>query len=233
MGDPGGGSDFAGFYNHLGIPIAEWGFGGPAGTYHSAYDTFAWMERFGDPGFLYHATAASIAAAMAVRVANADILPYDYVEFARTMRRYLPPMQRSFASRGWNATALEPISAGIARLEQSAAAFAVTRDSVLAGPVTAVTSQAVNASLLQVERAFARPSGLRSRPWYRSLIYASDVDNGYATMSFPGVNEAVRAGDQAVALSEIADLASRFGTAATAVDAARKALTAPVPTGRR
>ena len=60
MGDPGGGSDFAGFYNHLGIPIAEWGFGGPAGTYHSAYDTFAWMERFGDPGFLYHATAARV-----------------------------------------------------------------------------------------------------------------------------------------------------------------------------
>jgi N-acetylated-alpha-linked acidic dipeptidase len=55
MGDPGGGSDFAGFYNHFGIPTADWGFGGPAGTYHSAYDTHAWMERFGDPGFLYHA----------------------------------------------------------------------------------------------------------------------------------------------------------------------------------
>ena len=54
MGDPGGGSDFAGFYNHLGIPIAEWGFGGPAGTYHSQYDTFNWMEKFGDPGLLGH-----------------------------------------------------------------------------------------------------------------------------------------------------------------------------------
>ena len=50
MGDPGGGSDFAGFYNHLGIPIAEWGFGGPGGVYHSQYDDFAWMSKFGDPG---------------------------------------------------------------------------------------------------------------------------------------------------------------------------------------
>ena len=49
MGDPGGGSDFAGFYNHLGIPIAEWGFGGQGGVYHSQYDSYAWMTKFGDP----------------------------------------------------------------------------------------------------------------------------------------------------------------------------------------
>src|SRR5213075_616605 len=55
MGDPGGGSDFAGFYNHLGIPIADWGFGGPQGIYHSAYDSYHWMSKFGDPKFEYHA----------------------------------------------------------------------------------------------------------------------------------------------------------------------------------
>jgi N-acetylated-alpha-linked acidic dipeptidase len=55
MGDPGGGSDFAGFYNHLGIPHADWGFGGAGGVYHSAYDTPHWMETFGDPGYRYHA----------------------------------------------------------------------------------------------------------------------------------------------------------------------------------
>ena len=59
MGDPGGGSDFAGFYNHLGIPIAEWGFGGAGGVYHSQYDSYAWMTKFGDPKFEYHAAAAT------------------------------------------------------------------------------------------------------------------------------------------------------------------------------
>ena len=225
MGDPGGGSDFAGFYNHLGIPIAEWGFGGPAGTYHSQYDTFNWMEKFGDPGFLYHATAASIAAAMAVRIADADILPYDYVEFARTMRTYVPPVQKSFASKGWNAAAIAPLSAAITRLERSAAAFAATRDNALKGTASQSVRAAANSALLMVERAFARPSGLKSRPWYRSLIYAADIDNGYANMSFPGVNEAVRAGDQSSANAELVDLAKRFGMAADAVDAARKALT--------
>ena len=102
MGDPGGGSDFAGFYNHLGIPIAEWGFGGAGGVYHSQYDGYAWMTKFGDPGFQYHAAAARVGAAMLLRLANADVLPYDYAEYAKTMRRYLAPIDRAVADRRWN-----------------------------------------------------------------------------------------------------------------------------------
>lgn len=225
MGDPGGGSDFAGFYNHLGIPITEWGFGGPAGTYHSAYDSYAWMEKFGDPGFVYHATAARIGAAMALRVANAEILPYDYVEFAKTMRGYVPALQRGFTAKKWDVAAITPLTAAITRLETSARQFATERDAALARGVSKQAQLAANTSLLKVERAFARPSGLKSRPWYRSLIYAADVDNGYSNMNFPGVNEAVRAGDQALARTELTDLAQRFGAAAAAIDAARVALT--------
>ena len=103
MGDPGGGSDFAGFYNHLGMPIAEWGFGGPGGVYHSQYDDFAWMSRFGDSSFAYHAAAARIAAGMLLRFANADILPYDYVEYARTVRRYVSQIESAVIDRHWSA----------------------------------------------------------------------------------------------------------------------------------
>lgn len=227
MGDPGGGSDFAGFYNHLGIPIADWGFGGPAGTYHSAYDTYAWMERFGDPGFLYHATAARVGAVMALRIANADILPYDYVEFAATMRRYVPPLTRSFVAKGWDTTAVASLASAIARLERSATAFAVARDQALANGASRPAQVKTNTTLLQVERAFARPSGLKGRPWYRSLIYVADIDNGYANMNFPGVNEAVRAGDHALALTELADLTQRFGVAAGLMDDAARQVATP------
>ena len=55
-----------------------------------AVDSYAWMSRFGDPGFRRHAAAASVAAALLLRLANAEVLPYDYAEFARTMRGYLP-----------------------------------------------------------------------------------------------------------------------------------------------
>jgi N-acetylated-alpha-linked acidic dipeptidase len=223
MGDPGGGSDFAGFYNHLGIPIAEWGFGGAGGVYHSQYDDYTWMSKFGDPQFVYHAAAAKIATAMMMRIANADVLPYDYVEFARTMRRYIAPIDRVVADRKWNAptTALRT---AIDHFEREAAMFNAKRDSSLAAGVPTGTLQRTNQALLQVERSLLRPQGLRTRPWFRNLIYVADENNGYANMVFPSVNEAVRANDAALTQSEIADLASRFERAAQAVAAARTAL---------
>jgi N-acetylated-alpha-linked acidic dipeptidase len=81
-------------------------------------------------------------------------------------------------------------------------------------------------ALLTVERSFARDRGLKSRPWYRTLIYASDVDNGYSSMVFPGVNEAIRYGTEAETNAEIVDLVQRFEAAAAALDTARTALTA-------
>lgn len=224
MADPGGGSDFAAFYNHLGIPIADWGFGGSSGIYHSQYDDFAWMSRFGDPTFEYHATTARIGAAMLLRLANADIVPYDYVEFARTMQRYLPPLDRALAVRGWPVST-QALRAAIARLEREATSFAAARDAALAAPLSRERRVVSNAALRHVERSLTRPAGLRTRPWYRSLVYAADEDNGYATMVFPSVNEAIRARDARLAESELADLVQRFDAASRALASARAALT--------
>ena len=223
MGDPGGGSDFAGFYNHFGIPHADWGFGGPGGVYHSAYDSNRWMETFGDTGYVAHAAAARLAAAMLLRLANAEIVPYDYVEFGKTMRRYIDRTSRQLAA----------IRAGDAReLDQAwqrfivrATEFNAARDSAMArGTLAPAARTAANAALRQVERRLARDEGLRSRPWVRSLIYAADVDNGYSTMIFPTIGEAVRAGDVALARAELADLVTRVDAASSALDAARTAL---------
>lgn len=223
MGDPGGGSDFAGFYNHLGIPIAEWGFGGAGGVYHSQYDDYNWMTKFGDPGFVYHAAASKVATAMMLRMADADVLPYDYVEFARTMRKYIAPIDRQIQDRKWSGSTAALRNA-IDHLEREATAFNSTRDSVLASNVSSATLQKTNQALLLVERALLRPQGLRTRPWFRNLIYVADENNGYANMVFPSVNEAIRTNDSALTQSEINDLASRFDRAAQAVADARSAL---------
>jgi N-acetylated-alpha-linked acidic dipeptidase len=112
----------------------------------------------------------------------------------------------------------------IAAMETEAAAFAATRDNALAnGDLPRDRRAAVNAALLGVERALVRPEGLRTRPWYRNLIYVADVDNGYANMVFPSVNEALRANDERLTGTEIADLARRFGGATHALAAARAA----------
>lgn len=225
MGDPGGGSDFAGFYNHFGIPHADWGFGGPGGVYHSAYDSRKWMESFGDTGYVAHAAAARLAAAMLLRLANAEIVPYDYVEFGQTMRRYIDRTSRLLASI--NAGDASTLDVAWTTFIDRAQHFNHARDSVLAaGSASAVRQRATNAALRQVERRLARPAGLKSRPWVRGVIYAADVDNGYSTMIFPTIGEAVRAKDATLARAELADLITRVGSAAAALDDARAALTA-------
>ena len=222
MGDPGGGSDFAGFYNHLGIPHADWGFGGPGGIYHSAYDTHHWMTTFGDTSHAHHAAAASIGAAMLLRLANADVLPYDYVEFARTMRSHLGSIERGTAAG--ERVAVDRLRASIDRMEQAATDFAAARDAALAGDVKRQTRQAANRALLRVERALTRPEGLRTRPWYRNLIYAADENNGYSNVVFPSISEAIRDGDRALVEREITDLSGRFDAASEALRDAGRAL---------
>jgi len=223
MGDPGGGSDFAGFYNHLGIPHSDWGFGGGNGIYHSNYDSYTFMERFGDPGYRYHAAAARIGAVMMMRLANADVLPYDYAEFARTMRRYLAPIDRALSQRGWRGSSAS-LAAAIDRMERAATAFNAARDSALAAGVPRARQVSTNAALREVERAMTRPEGLRSRPWYRNLIYVADVDNGYGTMVFPSVNEAIRYGTEALYAAELQDLVGRFDAATAAIERATRSV---------
>jgi len=215
MGDPGGGSDFAGFYNHLGIPIVDWGFGGPSGVYHS----YHWMTKFGDPSFEVHAATASIGAATLLRIANAEILPYDYVEYARTMRRFGSQADQAIADKRWKVSTAG-LTTAIGRMEDAAVAFNAARDQALTAQLAPGIAKQVNARLLEVERHLTRPQGLVTRPWFRNLIYASDENNGYATMVLPSVNEAIRSGDQAVVGRELTDLAQRFDAATRALQMA-------------
>jgi N-acetylated-alpha-linked acidic dipeptidase len=219
MGDPGGGSDFAGFYNHLGIPIADWGFGGPQGVYHSAYDSYHWMSKFGDPNFEYHATNARIGAAALLRIANADVLPYDYVEYARTMKRFVAQVGEAMLDKHWKLSAAA-LSDAVERMDSAAVAFGNSRDRALTAPISPARAKRVNATLLEVERNLTRSEGLVTRPWFRNLIYAADENNGYSTMVLPSVNEAIRVGDTAIVGKELTDLAQRFDSATRALQMA-------------
>jgi N-acetylated-alpha-linked acidic dipeptidase len=217
----GGGSDFAGFYHHLGIPAAALGFEGPTGVYHSMYDSYHWMTTFGDPGYRAHQATVRLVALLAARLANTDVLPFDYEAFGTELSRLVAQLDSGITKRGWSVTTTG-LRDALARFTVSARTFAAARDS--ARGVDAARLHAVNVALMQVERRLTRPQGLVSRPWYTSLQFASDVDNGYATMAFPSVNEAIRYADAAMTERELADLATRVDQARGALDEATAAL---------
>ncbi len=84
----GSGSDYTVFFNHLGIASTDLVFDGPYGVYHSVYDSYRWMETEGDPGFRYHAAMARYAGVLALRFANADLLPFDAAAYGREIAGY-------------------------------------------------------------------------------------------------------------------------------------------------
>src|SRR6266850_5982907 len=71
----GSGSDYTAFADHAGIASLDFSFEGAYGVYHSVYDDLFWMEKFGDPEFLYHAVASRLYGLLAMRLAGAEIVP--------------------------------------------------------------------------------------------------------------------------------------------------------------
>jgi N-acetylated-alpha-linked acidic dipeptidase len=221
LGNLGGGSDFAGFYHHLGIPSGGIGFDGPDGIYHSMYDSYDWMTRFGDPTYAAHRAGAQLVSVILARLANADILPLDYASFGTELSALVAQLDSGLARKRWTVTT-QGLRDALDRLTGVARVFNAARDS--AASVDPARAARVNHALMQVERRLTRPEGLVSRPWYRSLQFASDMDNGYATMAFPTVNEAIRYADAATAERELADLIARVDQARAALVEAAAAL---------
>jgi N-acetylated-alpha-linked acidic dipeptidase len=187
----GSGSDYTVFLNFIGVPVADLSFTGPYGVYHSAYDDHIWMKRFGDPSFRYHAAMAELWGLLALRLANADILPLDYRAYAARISQFVVETERvAPASARVRLEPLEPAAARFAGAAQRAAAAA--REALAVTDPDPKRTAAINVALMRVERAFTDRRGLPGRPWYRHLIYAPQPT--YAPEVLPGVAETLAAG---------------------------------------
>jgi N-acetylated-alpha-linked acidic dipeptidase len=96
IGALGSGSDFAAFVHHLGIASLSLGYGGEdgSGVGHSIYDTFYWYTHFSDTDFVYGRTLAETVGITVMRLANAELLPYDFINLADTIHKYVSELQR-------------------------------------------------------------------------------------------------------------------------------------------
>jgi N-acetylated-alpha-linked acidic dipeptidase len=97
----GSGTDFTGFLDHLGIASLNLGYGGEdeQGIYHSIYDDFYWYTHFSDSDFVYgRALSQSIGIAV-IRLADAEVLPYDFVDFADTVQKYTKELKKLLSDK--------------------------------------------------------------------------------------------------------------------------------------
>jgi N-acetylated-alpha-linked acidic dipeptidase len=224
VGDLTGGSDFAVFYNHLGIASIGFGFGGPMGVYHSAYDTPSYMERFGDPGYRSHRAAATLTAVLVARLANADVVPFDFAAWGGQVLSFVREARTRAGARANEVgfAALEQRATDIARLGEE---LLSARDRAVArGTVTRAALSAANTALRQVERSLVRPGGIPDRPWMQNVLLASDRNDGYGKTPLPGITEALVDGDLARARAQADAVAEGLDRARRAIEDARQAL---------
>ena len=217
----GSGSDYTVFLNFLGVPIADLAFSGPYGVYHSQYDDFYWMTHFGDPGFKTMTTMADVWGRLALRLANAEVLPYDFVGYADRVGEFLdelgkvPGVKKGLdltaaraAQRSWRAAAQRLESA-----ERRVLALP-------AGPDRDRQLGRLNDLLRSVERQWLLRDGIPGRPWFKHALYAPKFT--YAALELPGVREAVDEGSWARAREQVGHLTERIRAVTGVVAAAAR-----------
>lgn len=206
IGALGSGSDYTPFLQHLGVPALDMSFGGDYGVYHSAYDSFYWMSKFGDPTFAYHVAAAQVWGTIALRLANASVLPFDYTDYGAQMRDFLTETSRTAARRrladSFDAKALGEAIKDF--MDEAARADKRRRETVMDFEKSRVADSAgespqsvgerlrrINDAFINTERALTDGRGLRGRPWYKHQIYAPGYYTGYAAQPLPDLRQAI------------------------------------------
>jgi N-acetylated-alpha-linked acidic dipeptidase len=212
----GGGSDYTVFLNFLGVPVADLSFDGPYGVYHSLYDTHDWVARIGDPEFRYHAALVELWGLTTMRLADADVLPLDYVPYAARIAEFAAEVERSWTALpgGAPADVTRDVKSAVQELRQAADRFNARRQRALATDAPADRLQ-LDEDLISAERAFLDPDGLPGRSWFRHTIFAPKFT--YAPEVLPGVAEAVAAGDGDRATLQARRLATALRRAAAAL----------------
>jgi N-acetylated-alpha-linked acidic dipeptidase len=213
VGDLGSGSDYSVFQQHLGVPSTDISSTGPYGVYHSVFDNFAWFKQFGDPDFVYEQEMARVFGLEALRMADADVLPYDYNEYGKEIVVYLDSAKKRADNKfGDHALDLSAATAAAKHFQEAGAKILLKQKNP---PRDAAR---LNQALRSAERALLVPEGLPHRPWFRHAIYAPGEYTGYAAVVIPGVNEALDKGDTERVRQQLAVLTAALERAAKALD---------------
>jgi N-acetylated-alpha-linked acidic dipeptidase len=253
----GSGSDYTVFIDHLGIASLNVAYGGEdegGGQYHSIYDDFYYYTHFMDTDFAYGRMLAETAGTMMMRLADAEVLPFQFTGLADTIHTYITELKKlatdqraeikernaeiedgTFAAltnpkQKMVPPAKEPVPpyVNFAPLDNAADELSRAAEgyetALLASEDRAPAS--LNAKLIQSERLLTSEEGLPNRPWFEHLIYAPGFYTGYGVKTIPGVREAIEQKRPAEVEEQMVRVAKALKSEADLLDAATQELAA-------
>ena len=218
----GSGSDYTVFIDHLGVPSVNLAYGGEdegGGQYHSVYDDFYYYTHFQDTEFVYEKALAQTAGTMMMRMADADVLPYQFTDQADTIHTYVTEVKKladtmrtqikdrnADLADGVYKAAADPKKTSVpppvdvvppyfnfAPLDQASddlTAAAADYEKAFTAHAESADPK-VNALLIATEHALTDPAGLPNRPWFENMIYAPGFFTGYGVKTLPAVRESI------------------------------------------
>ena len=251
----GSGSDYTVFIDHLGVASLNVGYGGEdegGGQYHSIYDDFYYYTHFMDTDFTYGRMLAETAGTMIMRLADAEVLPFQFTGFADTIHTYVLELKKLAADQraeikernseiedGTFAALVNPKKkmvppskeplppyVNFAPLDNAADELSRAAEGFEKMLVAAGdrAPASVNAKLIQSERILTSPKGLPNRPWFVHLIYAPGFYTGYGVKTIPGVREAIEQKRPAEVEQQMVRVAKALQDEADLLDAAAQEL---------
>jgi N-acetylated-alpha-linked acidic dipeptidase len=189
------------------------------------------MNHFGDPGYKYHAMMTQLWGVLALRLANANVLPYDFEACGKNIRSFVDELD--VKSRVHDHLDLKTLYARIDDFEGAGRALNTAIGAALsanaAAPLENSATNRVNSELMQIERNWCNPDGIPGRPWFKHTLYAARFT--YAHLELPGLTEAAEAGDWKRAADQEKILESELAKNIALLQQARRDLQASTDRG--
>ena len=230
----GSGSDYTPFIQHAGIASLNLGFGGEnaGGEYHTIYDTYPHYKRFKDPEFAYGVALANTAGRITLRLANADMLPFEFQQWHKTVSGYLDEIMKEtdkmrkevekhniMVEKNMFVLAADPKKPFLKPAKKDAVPYLdftplqnemATLKRTINGfskidvsKLSKTQRNTLNGKLMLAEQALTSEQGLPRRSWYKHQIYAPGFYTGYGVKTLPSVREAIEQKDWKEAQEQI------------------------------
>jgi N-acetylated-alpha-linked acidic dipeptidase len=193
FGPLGGGSDHISFVCRLGIPSVSMGAGGSAGTsYHSNYDTVNWYRAVVGDDYASARMVTQTTLALAALAAEAPCTPARVQWVGRMGMEQLDALEKR-TKDPLMLEQLKRVRPGFQSIMLRGEAIDRALDAT--AELTPQNDTRVRSGMRRFQQAFIDPKGLDGRPWFLSLLAASDRDDGYAACMLPLLSEAITDAD--------------------------------------
>ncbi|GES58415.1 Zn-dependent exopeptidase [Aspergillus terreus] len=217
----GAGSDYVAFQDIAGTSSIDFGFVGEPFPYHSCYENYDWMAKFGDPGFQYHKILGQFWGLLLVQFADNPILPFDLEIYAKHLASYVSDLEEyaksknvPMASKPSNAKTdrdvsitFKPLYDAATKFQSDAAKFqqfaqlwhdAVWGSGGFENNVMAMQRTSHNAAMARFETNLLDDrvdGGVPNRTQFKHVIFGPELWSGYDATLFPAIRDSIDAGN--------------------------------------